>query len=214
VTLTVTDADGGITTETGEILITNTMKGEVYVREYWDNGHRLEGDVTILPGGGVTVVSDALIEVEENPGGTTWADQYGLHVQGDLVMESGSGFRPVTGFAGYWEGILLYNTFTLEGASVKGAWRGGVISPSANGTVNDMTFENNFIGLHILKDGQEVTDSRFLDNPYCGVKEEPGVIPVMINNLLEGSKFNYFSPERPEFTIELLNLRTGNERNR
>lgn len=76
-----------------------------------------------------------------------------------------------------------------------------------------MTFEKNFIGLH-LHANLEVTESRFIDNPYCGVKAEPGIEPVMRDNSFRGSKFNYHKPENPKQTIEELNEEPANSGNR
>jgi hypothetical protein len=213
VTLTVTDADGGVATATTVVKVRNTSRGTLYMDETWRGVHRISGQVIVPAGVTLTIEPGAEVIIDGIPGETS--NHHSLIIKGALKVGSGTHFHSVNGSPTYgWKGISIEGKAFFEGMTIEDAQRGLIITGMADVTVINCVFEDNYIGIHVCGGIITIQNSTFIQNLWYGIKEDLGGAPVVIDCRFEGNEMDYYDENLTEISIEQLNGMPGNRGNR
>ncbi len=194
-TLAVTATDGFGQTSTNEVTLNiyNTSEGLLYTNEYWSDGHWLTGLVTIPEGLGLTVADGASIKMnltdEDDAPGLLVEEGATLSHEGSATYEWGSEQ------SSYWQGIFMKGEGDLNGITISGASRGIILDSESVISLQNINFDGNLIGLHLLGYSPEIQDCTFTNNVYYGVKEEGDCTPSLSGNTFSENGYDYYDSE-------------------
>jgi hypothetical protein len=212
VTLTVTDNDGGASTDSTVVTVGDTTtSGTLQEDETWSGIHRIYGDIAVLSGITLTIAADTQIIVDGTPDNGYF---HTLNIQGSLTIEDGGvSFTSVTGKAGGWRGIKVSGTATLSGVTINHAERGVAVVDGAQVTIDQGIFATNKVGLHVYNAQPTVSNSIFRNNLWYGIKEDAGGRPVVTGCQFGGNDIDYYDQTATLITIDKLNQFDGNSGN-
>ena len=208
--VTVTDKDGGVTTVSTTVVVSNTSSGNLYRDETWSGIHYIYGDVTVPNGIILTILPGTQVIVYGNIAADGF---YKLDIQGNLIIQ-GAG-QPVTFSSSTgWKGIYLEGQATLDSVIIRNAERGMTVVNGASTTITNCTFQDNQVGLHAYGVKSMVSNCTFLNNTLYGIKEDEGGRPVVVDCRFSGNGMDYYSETDTDLTIDELNQITGNSGNK
>ena len=210
--LTVTDKDGGVTTATTTVKIANTTRGTLYMDEVWSGEHHIYADVTVPEGIVLTISPGTKVIVDGIPGDTGY--NHALIVHGSLTVQTGTSFISVNGTVeNGWKGIYITGEAALDGANINHAIRGITVMDTANVTVSNCSFMDNYIGIHVYGSHPRIDHCQFTNNQWYGIKEDQGGRPMVLDCGFTGNEVDYYQDEVSEITIDDLNKIPGNSGN-
>ncbi|HEX3046588.1 MAG TPA: PKD domain-containing protein [Bacillota bacterium] len=225
VSLTVTDQDGGEATSATIVKVRNTTRGRLYLDEVWSGIHRIYGDVTVPAGIKLTIQTGTQIIIDGILGDTNYFN--GLIIKGQLEVQPGVVFDAVNRDTGEglitdfgdgsgddgWKGITIEGNASFNGVTFRHAFRALAVFSTANVTVTDCTFRDNYVAVHVYGSAPQVYSSQFINNLWYGIKEDLSGRPVVIDCGFSGNEVDYYQDQVTEITIDQLNRIPGNRGN-
>lgn len=207
--LTVTDKDGSVTIVSTTVKIANTTRGSLYMDEVWSGEHHIYDDVTVPEGIHLTILPGTRVIIDGIPGDTGY--NHALIIQGSLTVQSDTSFKSVNGTVDNgWKGIYITGQATLDGANIYHALRGITVMDTANVTINNCSFTDNYIGIHVYGSKPQIDHCQFTNNQWYGIKEDQGGRPVVTHCMFTGNEVNYYQDQVSEITLDDLNRIPGN----
>lgn len=211
--VTAWDLFGQETSAEASITVGNTRSGPLYADEYWSGEHRITGPVEV--GDGITLTIATLTRVlgvlgtgEEDPPGLTIA------AGGTLVSEGAVDYdRESLDETGYWEGISVYGTADLDGATVRHARRGITVVSELVETMENLSIEENVIGIHVWGSSVTIRNATITGNEHYGIKEDYAGAVRLIGNIFSGNGHNYYRDGGFLPDIDEINATDGNDGN-
>jgi parallel beta-helix repeat protein len=207
--LSVSDEDEGTLSVTRDVIIQNTTHGKLWTDEIWFGVHRINGDITVPPGINLIVVPGTQVIIDGIPGETGY--NHVLIIEGSLTVQTGATFKSITGTVeNGWKGIYITGQATLDGVNIYHALRGITVMNTANVMVNNCSFTDNYIGIHVYGSKPRIDHCQFTNNQWYGIKEDRGGWPVVTHCGFTGNEVNYYQDQVSEITIDDLNRIPGN----
>jgi len=195
------------------VIIVNTSDGTLYTNEYWTGTHQINGPVIVPSGLSLYIDDGSLIQI------VPMADH-----ETPLIQIDSGGVLDHVGRATYelmdrtldflWEGIKVFGDADLDGITVKDARRGVSLFSSHVTEINNSTFMDNQMGLHLYGTSPTISGCSFLDNQYYGIKEDEGSTPVVTGNLFSGNGYDYYDLDLTVLNADGVNNLDGNSGNR
>ncbi|MCK4261205.1 MAG: PKD domain-containing protein, partial [Halanaerobiales bacterium] len=196
ITLTATDADGGKTSASLKVVVTNTYDGELRLDEVWEGKIILRGDI-IVPAGVVLTIqpgSEILI-----PDGKM------IRIDGTIKCIGTDRMIEFKNDSGTWKGIYLSDTAKdsiFENVIIENAERALILNGQCI-NIKDSIFRGNKIGIHLYQSSPNIQDCCFADNFYYGIKEEGVNQPVVNGNIFSGNGIApYYHHEKTVLNVE------------
>lgn len=204
VTLTCIDNDGGESSDSLWIEVTNTTEGSLVMDESWFGEMNITGTVivptwinlTIEPGTKITFPRDTSLIIYGN-----------LKVEG---IDSKQIIFTTSSIIEEWEGIKIDSSISqisVEESIIENAKRGITLNES-NGEFNNLTLRNNKVGIHLINSSPVIQYSQILNNELYGIKEDGDSNPELLGNYFDGNKAGDYYDSRLTILIfdELLDL--------
>ena len=207
ITLTCIDNDGGKSSASILIDITNTREGKLAMDETWSEEMNII-DTVIVPEGKTLTIEEGTQVV--------FPEETSLLVLGNLIvngsLEQKVIFKEETG---KWNGIKAYGTMTMVNinqAVIKNAKR-GITLDSINGIVegylDGVSLENNLVGIHLVNTSPTIKECQITNNSLFGIKEDGECQPTLINNIftnnLAGDYYDSILTELSSEELEVIN---------
>ena len=192
VTLSCIDNDGGIGTDQIKVVIGNTLEGELVLDEVWSGDMELRN--TVIVPAGVTLYIEAganiVVPVEK-----------ALIINGSLKIMGTEEERVHFNSSSQknWHGIKINpqsEEIDLQYAVIENALR-GIAFIECGGKVDNLIFRNNQHGIHLYQAYPEISNSRFVDNAFFGIKEDGDCSPILIDNVFLNNRVgDYYHSRR------------------
>lgn len=211
VELTVTDNDGGMSSDTVIVKVRNSSKGELLVDETWSGEHHLYGELVVPVGKKLTILPGTTVIIDSESGQT--GCDYSLNIEGTLEIQGATEnvtFRSIAGTSGSWKGIYVDGDAVIEGVTVQHAFRGITIANNANVTISNSTFKDNIVGMHLYDVQSVIRKVSFDSNIWYGIKEDNDSRPSVIECIFKNNGIDYYHLYFTEISIEQLNDIEGN----
>jgi len=186
------DSLGAWSQEAFSVDFINTSQGHLIENERWKETHYLTGPLTIPDGITLTLADET--QVLACSGSYYGSDQeIIIEANGALVLEGEALFSTDGKSPGaLWKGIHFESPEVipinrpvpriLEDLQVMNAVRGITVEPGLSLQFNNLLFQDNIIGLHLLSPWVEVNQCSFSGNLHYGIKEEEGNSPIQTEN--------------------------------
>ncbi|WP_134114943.1 hypothetical protein [Orenia marismortui] len=209
VTLTCTDQDRGINSDSLLIEVTNTKSGQLQLDETWFGLMEIRDDVIVPRGVTLTINPDTNIKF---PRGTELTVYGNLLVKGEIEREAiftVAGGDVING----WKGIRIdskESDIKINGAIIENAIRGITLTKNS-GELDGIIFRNNEVGLHLINASPLIKDSLFENNELYGIKEDGEANPHLYGATLftDNGVGGYYDSELTLLTedeiLELVN---------
>ena len=98
-----------------------------------------------------------------------------------------------------WHGIKINpqsEEIDLQYAIIENALR-GIAFIECGGKVDNLIFRNNQHGIHLYQAYPEISNSRFVDNAFFGIKEDGDCSPILIDNVFFNNRVgDYYHSRR------------------
>lgn len=186
VTLSCTDNDGGVGTDSIIVKVTNTLEGELALSEIWSGEMNLLGTVIVPSGKKLTIKEGTRIEV---PGGKA------LIVYGSLVVNGIDGQEVQFTTTNYstglkWQGINIKEgsgNIVIENAVLEYAER-GISLIERDAVMDGLLLQNNGVGIHFFDSSPTIKNCQIINNELYGIKEDGDCSPILSNNYFNNNK--------------------------
>ncbi len=202
VSLTCTDSDTGVGTDTVQISVSNTLSGELASDEKWSDEMVLKDTVIVPEGVSLTIEAGTNIKL---PAGKAFKINGSLLVngtQGNQVTLSSINEQQT------WQGIIVSpgtGEITLEYAIIENAVRGITLN-NRYADIRNSIFRNNQAGIHLYDSSPLIENCQIINNEIFGIKEDGECEPILNGNLFSNniagdyydSKLTVLSPEELE----------------
>jgi hypothetical protein len=201
------------------VRVRNTEAGILYTDEYWQEGHRITGDIFVDSGLKLVVRENAeveAVEIDESCGFT-------VTVAGELVLEDGSYIHKEKNNGSLWGGFLLKGDpgdplpeASIYNSKISYAERGLTIASDAVVSLTGTVFDSNQIGLHMLVGSFDFYNLSFTGNSQYGIKEDGTANPGIIGSTFNNNLYDYYDTDLTAISYEELNTfgrNNGNEGN-
>ncbi len=210
-TLSCTDNDGGIGTDSIEIIVTNTLEGSLVLDETWSGEMILKDTVTVPAGRSLIVEKGTLIRV---PAGQAVKIEGSLVINGineqEVIMTSNS--SPME-----WQGLFIApgnGQILLQYVIIKEAVK-GITLDQRYARLDHLLIEENGAGIHLNNSSPMISNCLIRNNRLFGIKEDGQCTPDLTNNSFSNnqagdyydSELTVISPEE----LEILNQGIGKE---
>lgn len=206
VEITVKDNDHGTSYASVEIVVTNTLEGDLVKDETWSSLMEMRGNVIVPEGRTLIILSGTEI---------TFPATCKLEVRGSIQF-AGTVDEPIVFTGTRWNGIEIYPTATVTGISylhVSEAERGLALFEQ-NVEVQHVTFDRNIVGLHLYQSTATVKDSIFSQNQMFGIKEDIEGNAVVIDSIFRDNRLSpYYDEDITWLSVQQLNQIAGNSGN-
>lgn len=215
VRLTVTDNEGGSSSDTVIVKVRNSSKGELHVDEIWSGEHHLYGDLVVPVGKKLTILPGTTVIIDRKLGQTDY--DYSLNIKGTLEIQGATEnvtFRSFAGTPGSWKGICVEGKAVIEGATIQHAIRGITIVDNVEATISNSIFKDNIVGMHLYGVQPTIRNIYFESNVWYGIKEDEGGRPSVIDCIFKDNGIDYYHEYLTEINIDQLNNIEGNYGNR
>ncbi len=198
------------------VRVRNTERGILFTDEYWQDGHRITGDIRAGSGIKLVVVENAEVVAQEIDGECGFT----VFVAGELILEDGSYIHKEGDDGHYWGGIVLKNKDSgsepkalINGSKIGFAQRGLTIVDGVDITLENTTFEDNEIGLHLVGGTYDFFNLTFRGSKQYGAKEDDGANPEFKSCSFMDNLYDYYDEQRTGIDYVELNGFGGNEGN-
>ncbi len=208
--LTVTDSSGKSTTSDFIVNINNTTSGTLLTNEYWSGNHNITGSITVPDGVTLVILPGAKVQFSEN---------MNLIVQdgGSLKINGTEDSQIVLGSTNpndAWKGIYSIGSTNISHATIKDAIRGLSVNGSELITLENVVFNDNKTGLHLIESSPNIIECSFMDNYWYGIHEGKDSSPVVTDCTFTGNGYLYYDFVDTVIDINQLNTHTANSGNR
>ncbi|MFP4662230.1 MAG: PKD domain-containing protein, partial [Halanaerobiales bacterium] len=174
------DNDGGESSASIFIDITNTLEGQLAMDEIWDGPMNII-DTVIVPEGITLTIESGEVIFPEN---TSLLVLGTLQVNG--MSENQVIFRAETDL---WDGIKASGTASkvnIEHSLIKSAERGitlDSINGSVEGNLIGVLLDDNKVGIHLVNVSPVIKECRITNNSLFGIKEDGECEPTLVDNV-------------------------------
>ena len=182
-TLTCTDNDQGVGSASIQVIVTNTLAGELLLNEEW-SGNLFLTDTVIVPEGlTLTIEAGTMVKIPGNKA---------IIVNGNLAVSGSPGQEIIfsTDSLNRWQGIRINQGSTgvsFDHAVIEKAER-GIALIRRNGSFRHVILRDNQVGVHLYQTSPLISYCQFIENELYGVKEDGDCRPELLENTFSGNR--------------------------
>jgi hypothetical protein len=193
--------------------------GEPYVLtgdEWWSGIHEVQTTVIVPAGITLSILPGTEVRISAQ-------NDIRFIIEGTLDIQGIEGtpvlFMSDQPLYNAWQGIYVSGQADIRYAGIRHALRGITVTPGSLVMIDNSFFIHNRVGLHSYGETPEVTDTRFEDCQWYGVKEDAaeehgGKRPILTRCIFKQNGYDYYHELNRNISMEEVNQLPENSENR